>query len=72
MLCGTDPHPELFRAKKYKMNQKFLTKNEFKFIMRNLPVVVAEDDIEEMFNAADTNGDDKIGYNVSHNSICFN
>ena len=26
MLCGTDPFPELFRAKKYKIQQKFLTR----------------------------------------------
>ena len=26
MLCGTEPFPELYRAKKYKINQKFLSK----------------------------------------------
>ena len=54
MLCGTDPFPELFRAKRYKIHQKFLTKMEFAFIMRNLPVAVTEDDIENMFSTADT------------------
>ena len=65
MLCGTDPFPELFRAKRYKLNQKFLTKMEFQFIMRNLPVAVAEDEIEEMFAAADADKDGKIGYKVT-------
>ena len=65
MLCGTDPLPELFRAKRYKIHQKFLTKHDFQFIMRNLPVAVAEDDIDDMFNTADTDGDGKIGYKVN-------
>ena len=42
MLCGTEPFPELYRAKKYKIQQKYLTKAEFQFIMKNLPVKVAE------------------------------
>ena len=71
MLCGTDPFPELFRAKRYKIHQKFLTKLEFQFIMRNLPVAVAEEDIDEMFEVADTDRDGRIGYKVnklsSHN-----
>ena len=46
MLCGTDPLPELYRAKKYKLHQRFISKAEFQFIMRNLPVRVAEQDIE--------------------------
>ena len=62
MLCGTDPLPELFRAKRYKIHQKFLTKTEFQFFMRNVPVEVAEDDIDDMFKTADTDGDGKIGY----------
>ena len=66
MLCGTDPLPELYRAKKYKIHQKFLTKKEFQFIMRNLPVSVSEKDIEEMFKVADKNGDGKIGYKVQY------
>ena len=69
MLCGTDPLPELYRAKRYKIQQKFITKTEFQFIMRNLPVEVDEDDIEDMFNTADTDGDGKIGYKVQ--SICL-
>ena len=37
MMCGTEPFPEHFRAKKYKIHKKFLSKEEFKFIMMNLP-----------------------------------
>ena len=64
MLCGTDPLPELFRAKRYKIHQKFLTKADFQLIMRNLPVQVAEEDIEDMFAVADTDNDGKLGYKV--------
>ena len=64
MLCGTDPLPELFRAKRYKIHHKFLTKTEFQFIMRNLPVEVGDDVIDDMFKTADTDGDGKIGYKV--------
>ena len=62
MLCGTEPFPELYRAKKYKIHQKFLTKPEFHFIMKNLPVPVSDRDIEAMFSVADSNNDGKIGY----------
>ena len=37
MMCGTEPFPEHFRAKKYKIHKKFLSKQEFQLIMRNLP-----------------------------------
>ena len=55
----------MFRAKRYKIKQKFLTKSEFQFIMRNLPEEVSEADIEEMFNVADTDKDGKIGFQVT-------
>ena len=42
MLCGTEPFPELYRAKKYKIGQKYLTKVEFQFIMRQLEYFVQE------------------------------
>ena len=64
MLCGTDPFPEFFRAKRYKIHQKFLTKSEFQFIMRNLPIVVPEPVIDEMFTVADDDNDGQIGYEV--------
>ena len=66
MLCGTDPFPEFFRAKRYKIHQKFLTKSEFQFIMRNLPIVVPEPVIDEMFTVADDDNDGQIGYKVIH------
>ena len=62
MLCGTDPHPELFRAKKYKIQEHFLTKQDFVHMMRNLPEKVSEEDIEEMFSYADKDQDGKISY----------
>ena len=37
ILCGTDPLPELFRAKKYKINDHFFTKKDFQHMMMNLP-----------------------------------
>ena len=70
MLCGTDPLPELFRAKRYKIKHKFFTKSEFQFIMRNLPEEVSEDDIEEMFDVADTDKDGKIGFQVMKEHDC--
>ena len=39
-----------------------LTKGEFQFIMKNLPVPVSDRDIEEMFSVADGDKDGKIGY----------
>ena len=66
MLCGTDPFPELFRAKRYKIHQKFLTKQEFQFVMRNLPEAVAEEEIDEMFEVADTDKDGRISYKVNN------
>jgi len=62
LLCGTDPLPELYRAKKYKIHEHFLTKEDFKHMMMNLPEEVSEEDIEEMFTYADKDGDGKISY----------
>ena len=62
MMVGTEPFPELYRAKKYKIHQKFLTKTDFHFIMKNLPVPVSDRDINEMFKVADINNDGKIDF----------
>ena len=43
MLCGTEPFPELYRAKKYKVNDHFFTRKDFNHIMVNLPVQVITD-----------------------------
>jgi hypothetical protein len=40
MLCGTEPFPELFRAKKYKIHDNYIHKKDFKHMMLNLPVPV--------------------------------
>ena len=39
MLCGTEPFPELFRAKKYKIHQKFLSK-VFLYIIIDIPFLL--------------------------------
>ena len=62
IICGTDPFPTDFRAKKYKLNKHFITKSDFQHIMRSLPVPVSEVDIEEMFNFSDKNRDGKLSY----------
>ena len=71
MLCGTDPLPELFRAKRYKIHQKFLSKADFHLIMRNLPVEVTEEEIEDMFAVADTDKDGKLGYKVVSSDLSW-
>ena len=62
VICGTDPYPKNFRAKKYKIKEKFFTKADFQLMMRNLPVPVNEDDIDAMFDFADKDRDGKINY----------
>ena len=62
MICGTDPYPTNFRAKKYKIKDKFFSKEDFQFMMRNLPVPVEEEEIDEMFEFADKDKDGKISY----------
>jgi len=62
VICGTDPYPKNFRAKKYKIKEKFFTKADFQLMMRNLPVPVNEDEINEMFDFADKDKDGKINY----------
>ena len=62
VICGTDPYPKNFRAKKYKIKEKFFTKTDFQLMMRNLPVPVTEEDIDAMFDFADKDRDGKINY----------
>ena len=77
MLCGTEPHPKDFKAKKYKLDKHALSKEDFVHIMKNLPVTfiviihlddlvlqvpVEDEDIEEMFAFADKNCDGKLSY----------
>ena len=38
MLCGTEPHPKDFKAKKYRLEKHSLSKEDFVHIMKNLPV----------------------------------
>ena len=62
MLCGTEPHPKDFKAKKYKIDKHTLSKTEFVFMMRNLPVHVEDSEIEEMFQFADTDQDGQLSF----------
>merc|ERR1711874_731099 len=68
VICGTDPYPQNFRAKKWKIKDKFFTKADFQFMMRNLPVPVEEEEIEAMFEFADKDKDGKINYRQGKNS----
>ena len=62
LFCGTEPFPTDFRAKKYKINKHFITKEDFEKLMKSLPVPVSDEDIEEMFSFADKNKDGKLSY----------
>jgi len=62
IMCGTDPFPTDYRAKKYRVDKHFLTKEDFTEIMKNLPVPVEDADIEEMFAFADTDGDGSLSF----------
>ena len=37
VLCGTKPFSDKFKAKKYKLQEQFLLKKDFVYIMKNLP-----------------------------------
>ena len=43
-MCGTDPYPVKYKAKKYKLHDHFLTKETFHQMMTNLPEYVSEDE----------------------------
>jgi len=62
VICGTDPYPTNFRAKKWKIKDKSFSKADFQFMMRNLPVPVNEEDIDQMFEFADKDKDGRINY----------
>ena len=78
MICGTDPFPTDFRAKKYKLDKHSISKvgplqsfhitlyifaqADFVHIMKNLPVCVSDHDIEEMFAFADKDRDGQLSY----------
>lgn len=61
-LCGTDPHPTQFRAKKYKLEQRFMEKKDFLEMMQLLPTPVDPLEAEEMFNFADKDRDGRISW----------
>lgn len=53
---------QITEQKKYKVERRHLKKTEFVQIMKNLPIPVSDDEIEEMFAVVDKNGDEKISY----------
>jgi len=62
IICGTKPYPDNIKAKKYKLSEHFFTRNDFVHMMKNLPVEVADSDIDEMFSYADADCDGKINW----------
>ena len=40
VLCGSKPYSDKLRAKRYNVQDQFLSRNNFQFIMKNLPVKV--------------------------------
>jgi len=61
-LCGTDPHPTQFRAKKYKVEARYIEKKDFLEMMQLLPTPVDPEEAEEMFDFADKDRDCKISW----------
>merc|ERR1719510_1782530 len=50
ILCGTEPFPTKYKAKKYKLHDHFITKKAFVDMMNNLPEKVSKADIDMMNN----------------------
>ena len=61
-ICGTEPHPVKFRAKKYKIQEKSFGLADFRQMMSHLPEHVPEAEISEMFQFADKDSDGRISY----------
>ena len=62
VICGSEPHPVRFRAKKYRVQEKYFSMAEFRNMMSHLPEHVSEEEIEAMFSFADKNKDGKISW----------
>ena len=76
IMCGTEPFPTEYKARKYRLDKHSLTKvvhlflasflnifqHDFQHIMKNLSVPVEDEDIEEMFEFADKDKDGKLSY----------
>lgn len=52
-LIGPKSYPDGVTAPLYNVNKEFLSMEQFKKIMTNLPEFVDEAEIEDMFNTAD-------------------
>ena len=48
----------------YNINKEFLTFDQFKTIMQNLPEYVSDDDVKTMFGFADKDNNGYISYKV--------
>ena len=61
-ICGTDPHPVKYRAKKYKIAERSFGLSDFRQMMSHLPEHVPDTEIREMFMYADKDRDGRISY----------
>jgi len=62
VLCGTEPLPTEFRARRYRVERHSISRAEFEFVMRSLPVPVTEQEIADMFECADRNKSGRLSY----------
>ena len=60
--CKPELEPAARRAKKYRLRNNFLSRAEFFLIMRNLPELVPDTEIQQMFEYADTDKDGRISF----------
>ena len=61
-LVGPKAYPEGTMAALYNINKEFLTFEQFKTIMQNLPEYVSDDDVRTMFGFADKDNNGYISY----------
>ena len=63
-LVGPKCYPPSQVAALYNINKEFLTFEQFKTIMQNLPEYVSDDDVKTMFGFADKDNNGYISYKV--------
>ena len=63
-LVGPKCYPPSQVAALYNINKEFLTFDQFKTIMQNLPEYVSDDDVKTMFGFADKDNNGYISYKV--------
>ena len=62
VLCGSKPYSDKMRAKKYNVQEQFLSRNSFMFIMRNLPVKVATNKCDAITRQSNQQRKEIIGF----------